>query len=90
LGDLWGERMEWGISCDTCGRRIQTFTEKSAPCTREKYDNDNRNGKILGISRKASAKQIDNLKKEGELQYIGPEKSGYWEVLDENLKVPEF
>ena len=38
----------------------------------------------LGISRRAIAKQIDKLKKEGKLKRIGPDKGGYWEVLDEN------
>jgi len=38
----------------------------------------------LGISRRAIAKQIDKLKKEGKLKRIGPDKGGHWEVLDEN------
>ena len=39
---------------------------------------------ILGISRRAIAKQITALKETGKLRRIGPDKGGHWEVLEEN------
>ena len=36
---------------------------------------------ILGISLKGVDWQINNLKKQGVLKRIGPDKGGYWEVL---------
>lgn len=36
----------------------------------------------LGISRRAVTKQISNLRKEGKLHRIGPDKGGHWEVID--------
>lgn len=36
----------------------------------------------LGISRRAVTKQISNLRKEGKLRRIGPDKGGHWEVID--------
>ena len=38
---------------------------------------------ILKISRRAIAKQIALLKKEGKLKRIGPAKGGHWEVVEE-------
>jgi len=35
---------------------------------------------MLGISRRAVTKQIRNLRKEGRLRRIGPDKGGHWEV----------
>ena len=35
---------------------------------------------MLGISRRAVTKQIRNLRKEGKLCRIGPDKGGHWEV----------
>ncbi len=37
---------------------------------------------ILGISRRAVAKQIEKLKNEGKLRRIGPAKGGHWEAQD--------
>lgn len=36
----------------------------------------------LGISQRAIEKQIDKLKRDGRLRRIGPDKGGYWQVLD--------
>ena len=36
----------------------------------------------LGISRRAVAKQITNLRKKGLISRIGPDKGGYWQVND--------
>ena len=36
---------------------------------------------ILKVSRRAVAKQIAKLKKEGKLKRIGPDKGGHWEVI---------
>ena len=38
---------------------------------------------ILGISRRAIAKQITHLKESGQLRRIGPDKGGHWEVVEE-------
>jgi len=35
---------------------------------------------ILGISLKGIDWQINNLKKQGVLKRIGPDKGGYWEI----------
>ncbi|RLD61899.1 MAG: transcriptional regulator, partial [Bacteroidetes bacterium] len=37
---------------------------------------------IIGISSRAIEKQIDKLKKQGNLKRIGPDKGGYWKVID--------
>jgi ATP-dependent DNA helicase RecG len=37
---------------------------------------------ILEVSRRAIAKQIAKLKEEGKLKRVGPDKGGYWEVID--------
>ena len=37
---------------------------------------------IIGISRRAIAKQIESLKQKGKIKRIGPDKGGYWEVID--------
>ena len=36
---------------------------------------------ILGISRRAVAKQISILKIDGQLRRVGPDKGGHWEVI---------
>ncbi len=36
---------------------------------------------IIGISRRAIAKQIDNLKNNNKLRRIGPDKGGHWEIV---------
>lgn len=38
---------------------------------------------ILGISRRAIAKQITHLKESGQLRRIGPDKGGHWEVVED-------
>lgn len=38
-------------------------------------------GHALGISKRAVLKQIDNLKKQGRLRRIGPNRGGTWEVV---------
>ena len=35
----------------------------------------------LGISRRAIAKQITNLKNNNQLRRIGPDKGGHWEIV---------
>ena len=35
----------------------------------------------LGVSRRAITKQIKNLREEGKLRRIGPDKGGHWEVV---------
>lgn len=37
-------------------------------------------GRALGISKRAVLKQIDNLKKQGQLRRVGPSKGGSWEL----------
>ena len=37
---------------------------------------------ILGISLKGIDWQINNLKKQGVLKRIGPDKGGYWEISE--------
>ena len=39
---------------------------------------------ILGISRRAVAKQISILKIDGQLRRVGPDKGGHWEVIKNN------
>ena len=39
---------------------------------------------MLGISRRAVTKQIGKLRKEGKVRRIGPDKGGYWEVIDKD------
>lgn len=37
---------------------------------------------LLGISRRAVAKQIASLKEKEKIRRIGPDKGGHWEVLE--------
>jgi len=37
---------------------------------------------ILEVSRRAIAKQIAKLKEQGKLKRVGPDKGGYWKVID--------
>jgi|TARA_B110000977_G_scaffold54767_1_gene74753 ATP-dependent DNA helicase RecG len=39
--------------------------------------------KTIGLSERAIEKQIAKLKSKGMLKRIGPDKGGYWKVLDE-------
>jgi ATP-dependent DNA helicase RecG len=36
----------------------------------------------IGITQKAIEKHISNLKKEGAIERVGPDKGGYWRVLE--------
>ena len=36
----------------------------------------------LKISRRAIAKQITNLKENNQIRRVGPDKGGYWEVIE--------
>jgi ATP-dependent DNA helicase RecG len=42
-------------------------------------------GLAIGISRRAVMKHIKILQNEGILRRIGPDKGGYWEVMNKNL-----
>jgi ATP-dependent DNA helicase RecG len=35
----------------------------------------------IGISQRAIEKQIDKVKRDGNLRRVGPDKGGYWQVL---------
>ena len=39
-------------------------------------------GKMVGISPRAVEKLISKLKREGYLNRIGPDRGGYWDVID--------
>ncbi len=38
--------------------------------------------KILGLSKRAVLKNIKKLKEQNKLKRVGPNKGGYWEVID--------
>jgi ATP-dependent DNA helicase RecG len=38
----------------------------------------------LGISQRAVEKQIENLKRNGTLRRVGPDKGGHWQVLEKS------
>jgi len=42
----------------------------------------------LDISQSAIHRAIRKLRESGRLQRIGPDKGGYWQVLDGNVKEP--
>nr|WP_281015250.1 HTH domain-containing protein [Psychroflexus torquis] len=50
-------------------------------------DDKNRSAKnlseIIGISDRAIEKQLAKLQNQGRLNRVGPDKGGYWEVIDE-------
>jgi len=39
-------------------------------------------GKKVGISQRAVEKLISRLKREGSLNRVGPDKGGYWEIIE--------
>ena len=40
--------------------------------------------KIIGISPRAVEKHISNLKNQGILKRVGPDKGGYWEIIKQD------
>ena len=52
---------------------LQLVQENSVITTTEMADK-------LNITRRAIAKQIEKLKREGKLKRIGPDKGGRWEI----------
>lgn len=40
-------------------------------------------GEIVGISPRAVEKLISKLKREGHLNRVGPDKGGYWEIVED-------
>ena len=38
---------------------------------------------IIGITRRSIARQIKSLQDTGTLRRVGPDKGGYWEVVEE-------
>ena len=45
------------------------------------YITTNEMANILGISRRAVALQIANLKEQNKIKRIGPDKGGHWEII---------
>lgn len=37
----------------------------------------------IGIAVKAIEKQLANLKKQGRIEWIGPDKGGYWKIINQ-------
>jgi ATP-dependent DNA helicase RecG len=56
-------------------QKILEFMKQNANITTNELAN------LLGISRRAVAKQIAFLKEDGKIHRIGPDKGGFWEVL---------
>jgi len=72
-------------------RYTPEMSEKTREKTREKilynlnetpYITMNELAKIVGISKKGVEWQMAKLKKEGRIKRIGPDKGGYWEVME--------
>jgi len=40
--------------------------------------------KQIGITERMIKKQISKLKAEGKIKRVGPDKGGYWEVMDQD------
>lgn len=40
----------------------------------------------LGVSRRAITKQITNLREQGIIRRVGPDKGGYWEIIEPKEK----
>ena len=57
-------------------QKILSLIAENAQITTQKMAN------LLGISRRAVAKQLANLQIEGFVKRVGPDKGGYWEVRD--------
>ena len=57
-------------------QKLLTLLLKDSQITTQEIANE------LGISRRAVAKQITNLRKKGLISRIGPDKGGYWQVND--------
>ena len=55
---------------------LSLITENARITTQEMAD-------LLGISRRAVAKQLANLQTEGIVKRVGPDKGGYWEISKE-------
>jgi ATP-dependent DNA helicase RecG len=58
------------------GVKILSFIMEHSDITREQLSN------AIGISIKGVDWQIDKFKKNGELKRIGPDKGGYWKVVE--------
>lgn len=66
-------------SSQKSSQKILTLLLKDSQITTQEIANE------LGISRRAVAKQITNLRKKGLISRIGPDKGGYWQVNVELL-----
>ena len=63
-------------SSQKSSQKILALLLKDSQITTQEIANE------LGISRRAVAKQITNLRKKGLISRIGPDKGGYWQVND--------
>jgi len=60
----------------------QKTSQKIMDLIKEKPDiSTEEMGKILKVTRRAIAYQIEKLKKNGKIRRVGPDKGGYWEIL---------
>ena len=70
----------------TTGRLDERLSENRAAIVRIMRSNSSITvteiGKLIGISRTATDKNIQYLKKEGWIRRVGPAKGGKWEVLE--------
>jgi len=55
--------------------KILDILAKESTCTYDEL------AEKLSVSRRAVTKQIKNLREEGKLRRIGPDKGGHWEVM---------
>ena len=74
----WGNHLENHVEKhpenQKSSQKILTLLLKDSQITTQEIANE------LGISRRAVAKQITNLRKKGLISRIGPDKGGYWQV----------
>ena len=58
-------------------QKILSLIAENAQITTQEMAN------LLGISRRAVAKQLANLQTEGIVKRVGPNKGGHWEICDD-------
>jgi predicted HTH transcriptional regulator len=76
-------KMKWGEKYQIVGRKTKEVGRKSLSCfVRTPKLTTAGLTQAVGISPKGVEKQLANLKREGLLRRIGPDKGGHWEVVD--------
>ena len=76
--EKWAEISDLGTSSQKSSQKIiELIAGNLSITTQEMAD-------VVGISRRAVAKQLANLQAEGIVKRVGPDKGGHWKIVKED------